>query len=180
LGNPGNDYLFHRHNIGFMAVDFFASYHQFPPFTSKFSGMVTDKQIDGKKFILCKPMTFMNRSGNCVQQLIQFYKIPLESMIVIHDDLDLDPARLKTKQGGSAGGHNGLKDIDRALGQNYWRIRVGIGHPGHKDAVSGYVLNNIPKSDFSLFEGLIYEMAKHMPSLMNDPLPTWIANVVQQ
>ena len=129
LGNPGAEYKFTRHNIGFLAVETLAEDNHFSPWKEKFKGLVSEGIIDGQKILLLKPKTYMNLSGQSVSLAMQFYKILPENVIVIHDDLDLDPGKVRMKQGGGHGGHNGLKDIDNRVGKDYWRIRLGIGHP---------------------------------------------------
>jgi PTH1 family peptidyl-tRNA hydrolase len=138
LGNPGPEYALTRHNIGFMAVDALAGHARF---TSKFHAEVASLSIEGEKVVLLKPMTFMNLSGKAVQAAMAFYKIAPENVIVLHDELDLPLGKIRIKLGGGANGHNGLKDIDQMVGPDYWRIRLGIGHPGMKEQVHGHVLS---------------------------------------
>ncbi|MDF3034169.1 MAG: aminoacyl-tRNA hydrolase [Alphaproteobacteria bacterium] len=151
LGNPGQKYALNRHNIGFMAVDSLAAAYHFPPFKIKFSAMVSEGTIGRHKVLLCKPMTYMNLSGQPAGDLIRFYKIPPASVYVVHDDLDLEPGQIKLKIGGGNGGHNGLKSLDQHISQGYWRVRLGIGHPGRtslqKDRVTDYVLSNFSRND---------------------------------
>lgn len=148
LGNPGQKYEKHRHNIGFMAVDALAYDYSFGPWKKKYQGQVSEGTIDGEKVMLLKPETYMNESGRSAQEAAKFYKIQPENICVIHDELDLDPSKLRVKKGGGTGGHNGLKSLDRCLpNKDYWRVRMGIGHPGHKDRVHGYVLSDFPKAD---------------------------------
>ena len=137
LGNPGAEYALTRHNIGFMAVDVLADGARF---SGKFQGEVASIDLAGEKLILLKPMTYMNNSGRSVQAAMAFYKIPPANVIVLHDELDLPLGKIRIKQGGGANGHNGIKDIDQAVGPDYWRIRLGIGHPGDKNRVLDYVL----------------------------------------
>jgi PTH1 family peptidyl-tRNA hydrolase len=138
LGNPGAEYALTRHNIGFMAIDALAGA---AAFTSKFHGEIAALTIEGEKLLLLKPMTYMNHSGRSVQAAAAFYKIPPEHIVVLHDELDLPLGKIRIKRGGGANGHNGLKDIDQMLGPDYWRIRLGIGHPGTKEQVHDHVLN---------------------------------------
>ena len=148
LGNPGDKYKNNRHNVGFMVVDQIASDNMFPNFKSKFNGEISEGRIGGQKVALLKPQTFMNESGISVRKAAGFYKIPVENIIVFHDELDLVPSKIKIKQGGGSGGHNGIKSMDSHLGDNdYWRVRIGIGHPGDKNRVSGYVLNDFSKEE---------------------------------
>ncbi|CAO5678791.1 MAG: Peptidyl-tRNA hydrolase [Holosporales bacterium] len=142
LGNPGSKYLLNRHNIGFILID--ALHHHFnaPSYKTKFNGSLTPVLIEGKECLLLKPETFMNLSGGCVQQVMNFFKISIENVIVFHDDLDLTPFDIRIKKGGGAGGHNGLKSMDQQCGKEYWRYRFGIGRPALKGMVSDYVLSN--------------------------------------
>jgi len=165
LGNPGPEYSQNRHNIGFMAADELVRRHSFGPWRSKFQGDYAEGVIDGTKVLVLKPMTYMNLSGQSVAQLAKFLKIPVEDVIVVHDELDVAPGRVKVKRGGGAGGHNGLKSIDSHLGQNYRRVRLGIGHPGDKDRVAGYVLHDFAKSETWLTP-LIDAVAQAFPKLL--------------
>jgi len=147
LGNPGDKYSRNRHNIGFMAVDVIAIRHNFPPFRQKFSGLVSEGAIDGERVLLLKPQTFMNSSGDSVVQAAAFYKIGLPEVTVFYDELDLVPGKVRLKRGGGSGGHNGIRSIDPQIGADYRRVRLGIGHPGHKDAVMPWVLGDFSKAD---------------------------------
>ncbi len=151
LGNPGPRYALHRHNVGFMAVDVIADMHAFGPVQTKFSGWVQEGRIGAQKVLLLKPATFMNESGRSVGEALRFYKLGTEALTVFHDELDLAPFKVKVKQGGGHAGHNGLRSIDQhcaSLGApDYRRIRLGIGHPGHKDRVTGHVLGNFAKAE---------------------------------
>ena len=147
LGNPGPQYAMHRHNVGFMAVDVMAAMHEFGPVQKKFSGWMQDGRIGGERIILLKPATFMNESGRAVGEAMRFYKLGLDALTVFHDELDLEPMKVKVKQDGGNAGHNGLRSIDQHLGNDFRRVRIGIGHPGHKDRVHGYVLGNYAKAE---------------------------------
>ncbi len=154
LGNPGSQYCLNRHNIGFIFADVLREHVCADPF--KVKGKVAWSQVDIKnnnadmaRLIIVKPQTYMNLSGQGVAPVVSFYQIPPERVLVIHDDIDLAPGEVKIKQGGGHGGHNGLKSLDQTIGKNYWRLRLGVGHPGHKDAVSGYVLSNFSKNEIS-------------------------------
>lgn len=162
LGNPGQQYLLNRHNIGFMAIDVLnAQINSTQNFKSQFKAQYFETKINSQKIYCIKPQTFMNLSGQSVLPFSQFYKIPPEQIIVIHDDLDLDLGTIKIKQGGGHGGHNGLKSIDASIGQNYWRIRVGIGHPGNKNLVSSYVLSNFTTNEIQHFiEPILFDTQK--------------------
>ncbi|GAA0765525.1 PTH1 family peptidyl-tRNA hydrolase [Erythromicrobium ramosum] len=147
LGNPGPRYALHRHNVGFMAVDVIADMHGFGPIQTKFQGWVQEGRIGSHKVLLLKPATFMNESGRAVGEALRFYKLGTEALTVFHDELDLAPFKVKVKQGGGHAGHNGLRSIDQHLGAEFRRIRLGIGHPGHKDRVTGHVLGNFAKDE---------------------------------
>ena len=147
LGNPGPRYAMHRHNVGFMALDVIAEMHDFGPVQKKFQGWVQEGRIGTEKVLLLKPATFMNESGRAVGEALRFYKIGPEALTVFHDELDLAPFKVKVKTGGGTAGHNGLRSIDRHVGPDFRRVRIGIGHPGHKDRVHGHVLGNYAKSE---------------------------------
>ncbi len=161
LGNPGAAYARHRHTIGFIAVDALAERYGAAPFISKFHGLCSRATIAGEDCLLLKPQTFMNLSGKSVQAACSFFKIPPEKLIVLHDELDLPLGKLRIKQGGGSGGHNGIKDIDRALGAEYWRVRLGIGHPGDKARVHDYVLSNFPAEEQRLVDDWLRALAEH-------------------
>jgi PTH1 family peptidyl-tRNA hydrolase len=131
LGNPGSSYAMNRHNVGFMAVDRLAEAHGFSAWKAKGASLISDGRIGAEKIILAKPQSFMNRSGLPVAEIARFHKIALNDIFIFHDELDLAAGRLRVKTGGGHGGHNGLRDIDRHLGVNYWRVRIGIGRPPH-------------------------------------------------
>ena len=147
LGNPGPQYAMHRHNVGFMAVDVIADVHDFAPPQRKFSGWVQEGRIGTAKVLLLKPATFMNESGRAVGEALRFYKLGAEALTVFHDELDLAPFKVKVRTGGGLAGHNGLRSIDHHLGPDFKRVRIGIGHPGHKDRVTGHVLGNYAKAE---------------------------------
>ncbi|MGE4306387.1 MAG: aminoacyl-tRNA hydrolase [Novosphingobium sp.] len=147
LGNPGPQYAMHRHNVGFMAVDTIAEVHSFGPVQKKFQGWLQEGRIGLEKILLLKPATFMNESGRAVGEAMRFYKLDLSALTVFHDELDLAPFKVKVKQGGGHAGHNGLRSIAQHLGPDFRRVRLGIGHPGHKDRVTGYVLGNFAKTE---------------------------------
>ena len=136
-----------RHNVGFMAVDVIAEMHDFGPVQKKFQGWAQEGRIGSEKVLLLKPGTFMNESGRSVGEALRFYKLGTDALTVFHDELDLAPFKVKVKNGGGTAGHNGLKSIDRHLGPDFRRVRIGIGHPGHKDRVHGYVLGNYAKAE---------------------------------
>lgn len=166
LGNPGSGYAKNRHNIGFMAADEIVRRHSFGPYRAKFQGQISDGVIGGEKVLILKPETYMNLSGQSVAAAARFHKIPVQDIIVLHDELDLPPGKLRVKRGGGAGGHNGLKSIDSHLGQDYRRVRLGIGHPGDKDRVAGYVLQDFAKAEEAWLTGLLDAVADAMPLLV--------------
>ena len=147
LGNPGPAYAMHRHNVGFMALDVLADMHGFGPVQKKFQGWVQEGRIGNEKILLLKPATFMNESGRAVGEALRFYKLGPDALTVFHDELDLAPFKVKVKRGGGTAGHNGLRSIDQHLGPDFRRVRIGIGHPGHKDRVHGWVLGNYAKAE---------------------------------
>lgn len=166
LGNPGSEYAATRHNIGFMAVDELVRRHNFSPWKARFSGEVAEGVIDGEKVMALKPQTFMNLSGQSVGTALRYLKITLGHLVVIHDELDLPPGKMRVKTGGGAGGHNGLKSIDAHVGRDYRRVRLGIGHPGDKDMVSGYVLHPFAKADKQWLEPLLDAVAAAFPLMV--------------
>ena len=145
LGNPGPQYALHRHNVGFMAMDVIAEMHDFGPVQKKFSGWVQEGRIGAEKVLLLKPATFMNESGRAVGEAMRFYKLDVGALTVFHDELDLAPFKIKVRDGGGLAGHNGLRSIDKHLGPDFRRVRIGIGHPGSKERVNGHVLGNYAK-----------------------------------
>ena len=147
LGNPGSRHAGNRHNIGFMAVDAIARRHGASPFRRRFQGQAADVTVDGEKAVLLKPETFMNESGRAVGEALRFFKAGLDDVVVFHDELDLPPGRLRVKTGGGNAGHNGLRSITALCGNDYGRVRMGIGHPGVKELVHGYVLTDFTKTE---------------------------------
>ncbi|HEY8603094.1 aminoacyl-tRNA hydrolase [Tsuneonella suprasediminis] len=147
LGNPGPQYAMHRHNVGFMACDVIAEMHGFGPVQKKFSGWVQEGRIGREKVLLLKPATYMNESGRAVAEAMRFYKLETDALTVFHDELDLAPFKVKVRIGGGLAGHNGLKSINQHLGPDFRRVRIGIGHPGHKERVIGHVLGNYAKAE---------------------------------
>jgi len=169
LGNPEPGMARHRHNIGFMALDVIADRHGFTPWRSRFKGVVAEGNIGGQKVLALKPMTYMNDSGQSVQAASAFFKIPPDDITAFHDELDLVPGKVRVKKGGGAAGHNGLRSMDRMLGtQEYWRVRLGIGHPGHKDKVHGHVLGNFAKVDEDWLTTLLAAVGDAAPLLAQD------------
>ena len=167
LGNPGKEYEATRHNAGFWFVDAIAL-QQNISFKSekKFHGQLARFKQAGQDIWLLKPDTFMNLSGQSVQSVCQFYKIPLENILVAHDELDLEPGVARLKKGGGHGGHNGLRDIMSRMGKEFYRLRLGIGHPGHKEKVTGHVLNKVSSDDEHAIEQAIHETLSILPEII--------------
>ena len=165
LGNPGPKYAGNRHNIGFMALDRIAEDHGFAPWRGKFQGSMTEGRLGREKVLLLKPETFMNLSGQSVGEAIRFYKLSPADVTVFHDELDLAPGKVRLKQGGGHAGHNGLRSIHQHVGADYARVRLGIGHPGHKDAVSGYVLRDFAKAEQDWLDDLMRGISDGAPHL---------------
>lgn len=171
LGNPGREYEGSRHNVGFMVVDVLARRHRGPAFSSKFKGELAATSLGGESVVLLKPQTFMNLSGQSVQAAMAFYKIPLETIVVVHDDLDLELGQIKIKRGGGAGGHNGLKSVDSQIGPNYLRVRAGIGHPrADGRPVVGHVLGAFKGKDAEEAAIMVEHSADAVESLIKDGL----------
>lgn len=161
LGNPGSEYAKNRHNIGFMAIDAIAERYSFAPFRKKFQGLLAEGVLDGVKVLALKPQTFMNESGRAVAGACAFYKIRPEDIVVLHDEIDLASAKVRVKRGGGHAGHNGLRSIHDHIGSEYGRVRLGIGHPGDKDKVSGHVLKDFSKADTEWVDKVINAVADH-------------------
>ena len=159
LGNPGARYARNRHNVGFMALDRIAGAHHAGPWRRKFQGHVAEATIGSERVLLLRPDTFMNESGRSVGEAARFLKLPVEDIIVFYDEIDLAPGKLKAKVGGGNAGHNGLRSISAHLDNDYVRVRIGVGHPGHKDLVANYVLNDFAKSDQAWLEPLLDAIA---------------------
>lgn len=165
LGNPGGKYARNRHNVGFMAVDRIATEHGFGPWRGKFRGKVSEGRLAGEKVVLLKPETFMNNSGQSVAEAVRFYKVSPADVVVFHDEIDLAPGKCRTKAGGGHAGHNGLRSIHQHIGPDYRRVRIGVGHPGHKDAVANYVLHDFARRDDEWLEPLLDGIAEGAPDL---------------
>ncbi len=165
LGNPGAKYAGNRHNIGFMALDRVASDHGFGPWRKAYHGLVSEGRLGPEKVVLLKPETFMNLSGQSVQAAVTFHKLALNEVTVFHDELDLAPGKIRTKMAGGHAGHNGLRSIHGHLGEAYGRVRMGIGHPGHKDAVAAYVLHDFAKADHDWLDDVLRGISEGAVSL---------------
>lgn len=170
LGNPGGEYAKNRHNVGFMALDEIARAHAFGPWKRKFQGAAADGEMGGEKILLLKPETYMNESGRAVGEAARFLKIAEQDIVVFYDEIDLAPAKLKVKTGGGNAGHNGLRSISAHLGNDYVRVRIGVGHPGVKELVARWVLSDFAKADQAWLVPLLEAIAKAAPRLArNDP-----------
>lgn len=179
LGNPEHEYAQNRHNVGFMCVDEILKSYGFSSEKAKFSGLLSEGHVDHEKVYLFKPLTYMNRSGRPVAEVARFFKIPTDHVIVFHDDLDLMAGKVRVKQGGGHGGHNGLKDLDAHMGSSYWRVRVGIGRPLHKEAVTPYVLSNFSKEDHKWLDPLLPLLADEVHLLFTASPDKYAAKVMQ-
>jgi PTH1 family peptidyl-tRNA hydrolase len=166
LGNPGRKYAGHRHNVGFMAVEEIARRHGFSPWRRGFSGEVAEGRLGGEKVLLLKPLTFMNESGRAVGEVVRFHRLSPQDVIVIHDELDLAPGRIRLKTGGGHAGHNGLRSIIAHIGPDFHRLRIGIGHPGRRELVSGYVLHDFSRSERQWLEPLLDAIAENAELLV--------------
>lgn len=167
LGNPGAPYALHRHNIGFMAADAIAARWNLGPFRPRFQGLAAEGRIGTARLLLLKPATFMNDSGRSVAEAVRFFRLEAASALtIIYDELDLPPFKLRIKHGGGAAGHNGIRSIDAHLGPDYRRVRIGIGHPGPKDRVTGHVLGNFAKAELAPLARLLEAMADELPTLL--------------
>ena len=166
LGNPGAKYAHNRHNIGFMALDRIAADHGFSPWRAKFQGQVAEGRFGSTKVTLLKPETFMNLSGQSVGEAMRYLKLEPADVIVFHDEIDLAPGKVRLKTGGGHAGHNGLRSIHQHIGPDYDRVRLGVGHPGHKDAVPGYVLRDFPKADADWLDDVLRGIGDGIPGLV--------------
>ena len=181
LGNPGAKYLKNRHNIGYMAVERIAGDHGFGPWKSKFQGQVAEGRLGREKVLLLKPETFMNLSGQSVGEAMRFYKLTPEDVTIIHDEIDLAPGKLRVKQGGGHAGHNGLRSVHQHIGDTYQRVRLGVGHPGRKELVPHYVLQDFAKADAGWLDDLlrgISDGAVHLAEGANDRFQNAVAQRV--
>jgi peptidyl-tRNA hydrolase, PTH1 family len=181
LGNPGPRYARNRHNIGFRAVEAVARRYGSPPFRSRFKGELAEVVIAGARRLLLKPETFMNASGESVLGAMSFYKIPPGEIVVIHDELDLRPGKVRVKCGGGSAGHNGLRSIDQMIGADYWRVRLGIGHPGIKELVHPYVLQNFtPDEERLIVAPLLDALAETVPLLIEGAPDAFMSEVARR
>jgi peptidyl-tRNA hydrolase, PTH1 family len=168
LGNPGAEYARNRHNAGFMAVDVIHESYKFSPWRARFQGQLSEGSLGGRKTYLLKPMTYMNDSGLSIGPAMRFFKLPLDALVVMHDEIDLAAAKLKMKKGGGDAGNNGARSITAALGPDYRRVRIGIGHPGEKHRVHGHVLGNFSRDDEEWLVPMLSAIAEAAPLLAKD------------
>ncbi|MCB1520156.1 MAG: aminoacyl-tRNA hydrolase [Hyphomicrobiaceae bacterium] len=180
LGNPGSAYEGNRHNVGFMAVDAIAEAFRFGPWRRKFQGLVADGEIKGERVLLLKPQTYMNESGRSVGEAARFLKIPEAAVVVFYDEIDLAPGKLKVKTGGGNAGHNGLRSITSHLGNDYVRVRIGVGHPGEKHLVANFVLADFAKSERGWVDELLRAVASAAPRLVSDDQARFLSDVAKQ
>ncbi|HEY1797728.1 MAG TPA: aminoacyl-tRNA hydrolase [Stellaceae bacterium] len=181
LGNPGSRYARNRHNIGFIIADAVARRYGFATYRDRFKGELAEGQIGDGKYLLLKPQTFMNDSGEAVLAAMSFYKIPPQEIVVIHDELDLKPGKVRVKRGGGSAGHNGLRSIDALVGADYWRVRIGIGHPGVRELVMPYVLQNFPQDEVSEWvTPLVDAVAETVPLLLAGDAPAFMSEVARR
>ncbi len=181
LGNPGSRYARNRHNVGFMAVNAIARKHASPGFRSRFKGELAEGPIGGERVLLLKPQTFMNLSGESVGEAARFFKILPSEIVVIHDEIDLRPGKLRVKLGGGSAGHNGLRSIDTLLGPDYWRVRIGVGHPGIKELVQPYVLQNFSGEELAGWvEPLLGAVAEMVPLLLSGAPDAFMSEVARR
>jgi PTH1 family peptidyl-tRNA hydrolase len=182
LGNPGREYALNRHNVGFMAVDAIAAAHDFPVWRKRFSALAAEGKLGDEQVLLLKPQTFMNESGRAVGEAFRFYKLDLSDVIVFHDEIDLAPGKVRVKAGGGVAGHNGLKSLAAHIGNDYVRVRIGVGHPGRKDLVTHHVLRDFAKADHAWLDPLLGAIAAEAPLLAegdNDKFQSRVAHALQ-
>ena len=178
LGNPGAEYERNRHNVGFMALERIYDDFGTSPWKRKFQAQTSDAKLAGERALLIKPQTYMNESGRSVGEAARFLKVPPEDVIVIYDEIDLAPGKLKTKTGGGNAGHNGLRSISAHIGNDYVRVRIGVGHPGDKSKVASYVLKNFAKAEHVWLDPLIVEISRAAPRLMANDQSRFLTDVV--
>jgi peptidyl-tRNA hydrolase, PTH1 family len=177
LGNPGAQYAMHRHNVGFMAADVIAEVYGFGPWKVRFQALTSEGRIGTQKILFLKPQTFMNESGRAVGEAMRFFKLDESAVTVFYDELDLDPFKVKVKTGGGAAGHNGIRSTDAHIGNAFRRVRLGIGHPGHKDRVTGYVLGPYAKAEMDDLADMLGAVAAEAPWLADGNDARFMSNV---
>ncbi len=167
LGNPGPKHAQNRHNIGFLAVDEIVRRHGFGPWRARFQGLVSEGRMGTEKILVLKPETYMNESGRAVGEALRFFKLEPDEVFVFYDEIDLAPAKLRVKLGGGTAGHNGLRSLNAHIGPDFWRIRMGVGHPGRKELVHRHVLSDFSKAEWPAMEKLIDAVAAELPKLLS-------------
>ncbi|MBT4741114.1 MAG: aminoacyl-tRNA hydrolase [Rhodospirillaceae bacterium] len=179
LGNPGSGYANNRHNLGFMTVDRIVERHGLGTWRTKFQGHFAQGQLGGDNVVLLKPMTFMNESGRAVSEAMSFYKLDLEDVIVFYDEIELAPGKIRVRKGGGHAGHNGIRSLVSHIGEAFWRTRMGVGHPGNKDRVSGYVLQDFAKADSTWVTALVDAATDATPLLIEGEDNRFMTDVAQ-
>lgn len=179
LGNPGPGYAGHRHNVGFMAADAIVRRHDLTPGRTRFHANIAEGEVTGERVLVLKPRTYMNESGLSVGEALHFFKLEASEIIVIHDEIDLTFGKLRVKHGGGAAGHNGLRSIDAHIGSDYWRVRLGVGHPGHKDLVHDHVLRDFLPEERALLETMTAAVAEHIGLLLKGDDSAFMSKVAQ-
>ena len=179
LGNPEPNNLNNRHNVGFQIIDSINAKFKLSKQKPKFKGLLTTGQIDEKKIFAIKPLTFMNSSGVCIKELIEYFKIDVKDVFVFHDDMDIDLGKVKAKFGGSSAGHNGIESIDGSIGKDYSRVRVGIGHPKDKKKVNNHVLEDFTENEEERIKDITDSIVKLVPTLINNEIDTFSSKVNQ-
>ncbi len=180
LGNPGTQYAGNRHNVGFMALDAIAAQYGFGPWKKKFQALAADGEIAGERILLLKPQTYMNESGRAVGEAMRFLKISLAETVVFYDEIDLAPGKIKVKAGGGNAGHNGLRSITAHCTNDYQRVRIGVGHPGHKQLVANYVLADFAKADRAWLELMLAAIANAAPRLARGDQARFLTDVAKE
>lgn len=179
LGNPGSGYANNRHNLGFMTADRIVEQYRLGSWRTKFQGHIADGQLGGNKVAVLKPMTFMNESGRALRDAMTFYKLNLEDVFVFFDEIELAPGKIRVKQGGGHAGHNGIRSLDAHVGRDFWRVRMGVGHPGDKNRVSGYVLQDFAKADKDWVTALVDATTDSTPLLVEGETNRFMTDVSQ-
>ncbi|MBL1420103.1 MAG: aminoacyl-tRNA hydrolase, partial [Alphaproteobacteria bacterium] len=180
LGNPGSEYAQNRHNVGFMAVDEIVRRHNFAAYKQKFNALISDGRLGTEKVLIMKPQTFMNLSGQAVGEAMRFYKLEADDVVVLYDEIDLAPAKFRIKFGGGVAGHNGLKSMSQHIGNDYHRVRIGVGRPVQKNQVANYVLGNFGKADLDWLVPLLDSIADAAPKLTLEKLNDFKVAVEQK
>tara|TARA_B100000959_G_scaffold55800_1_gene58155 strand:- start:15 stop:587 length:573 start_codon:yes stop_codon:yes gene_type:complete len=179
LGNPGPNNNNNRHNIGFKIIDAINRQFSLSKQKPKFKGLLTTGNIDNKKVYAIKPLTFMNNSGTCIKELIEYFKIDAKDVFVFHDDMDIDLGKVKAKFGGSSAGHNGIESIDKSIGKEYSRVRIGIGHPDNVKKVNTHVLEDFSENEEDKIKDITENIVKMIPALIDKKIDTFSSKVNQ-